>query len=251
MRNEHDKGETLSENDENHIEGLLDAIIEAFENDPDCNGSFINEFGDLTIAIPLDGNKGALDNFMEEQKLFQNLGFIAEEIVEQLHDEGIKSIDCCFTGHSTKKIPWLSDNEDTRTQKLRATLKSLIDNLSIHGVSRYHVGNTSGFDTIAAEAIQESNEYLELSKEWKGVPADWKEAKIETGFPFKGNNPDIVVALLNDQSDNLEESNTMRTISHAMNLGKPLIIFYSHWFEDSWPNLSGISVVPPHAFEKD
>lgn len=55
------------------VEFLLNAIVEALEDSPDCSTSYVNEFGDFSIAIPLGGDSEALDAFIEKQELFQHL----------------------------------------------------------------------------------------------------------------------------------------------------------------------------------
>lgn len=170
------------------IEALLDSIKTALEQDPDCNEAFINEFDDFTLAVPLSGGQNALDNFMEKQKLKQYLADTAESIASRMTKEKDRSLTCCFTGHRPKRIPWLADSEDYRTLRLKETLESLINGLSIYGVDRYITGNAKGFDTIAAEAVLDSNDYLKTSKMWDGVPKEWQPAKLEIAIPFEGHN---------------------------------------------------------------
>lgn len=269
------------------VESLLGAIVAALEDDENCSREFVNEFGDFTIAISLDGNHQALDNFMEKQELNQYLVDVAEGLTAALKEEGKDDLVCCFTGHRSKKVPWLADDDDYRTKRLRDALKALVDGLSLHGVKRYIAGNAEGFDTIAAETVLESNKYLEISKAWEGVPDDWKSPELEIAIPFEGHNAtdqrisdiqdkatlahvvsdekshakafferneymvdhaDIVIALLDD-SDGSESGGTVQTMWHAMHQGKPLITFYVRWFEDGWPDPEGITVAPPHALD--
>lgn len=269
------------------VESLLGAIVEALEDDENCSREFVNEFGDLTIAISLDGNQQVLDNFMEKQELNRCLADVAEGLTAALKEEGKDDLVCCFTGHRSKKVPWLADDDDYRTKRLRDALKALVDGLSLHGVKRYIAGNADGFDTIAAETVLASNEYLEISKAWEGVPEGWKSPELEIAIPFEGHNAadrrisdiqdkatlahvvsdekshakafferneymvdhaDIVIAFLDD-SDGSEKGGTVQTFAYALQQGKAVIVFYTRWFEDGWPNIGGISVVPPHAVE--
>lgn len=280
--------EPIDVEDDSHkeeVESLLGAIVAALEDDENCNREFVNEFGDFTIAISLDGNQQALDNFMEKQELNRYLVDVAEGLTAALKEEGKDDLVCCFTGHRPKKVPWLADDDDCRTKRLRDTLKALVDGLSLHGVKRYIAGNADGFDTIAAETVLASNEYLEISKAWEGVPENWEAPELEIAIPFEGHNADdqhiveiqelatiahvvsdkkshakafferneymvdhadIVIALLDD-SDGSESGGTVQTMSYALHQGKPLITFYVRWFEDGWPDSEGISVAPPHA----
>lgn len=269
------------------VESLLGAIVSALEDDESCIEEFVNEFGDLTIAIPLNGDQRTLDNCMEKQRLYQHLREVAKGLTDQLKEEGKDNLACCFTGHRPKKVPWLADDDDCRTKRLRDTLKALVDGLSLLGVKRYIAGNADGFDTIAAETVLASNEYLEISKAWEGVPDDWKSPELEIAIPFEGHNAtdqritdiqdkatlahvvsdekshakafferneymvdhaDIVIALLDD-ADGSESGGTVQTMWHALHQGKPLITFYVRWFEDGWPDLEGITVAPPHALD--
>lgn len=129
-----------------------------------------------------------MGNFREEQALRQYLLNATRSIASKMLLEKDGGLTCCFTGHRPKRIPWLADGEDYRTLRLKETLESLINGLSIYGVDRYITGNAKGFDTIAAEAVLESNGYLKTSKMWDGVPKEWQPAKLEIAIPFEGHN---------------------------------------------------------------
>ncbi|WP_251198361.1 SLOG family protein [Anaerotardibacter muris] len=266
------------------IEALLDGIKAALENNPDCSEGFVNEFGDFTLAIPLNGGQKTLDNFMEKQELRQYLADISGAIASKISAENDKGPTCCFTGHRPKRVPWLTDEEDPRTRKLKDTLRSLIDNLSLHGVSRYIAGNAEGFDTIAAETVLESNEYLETAKIWDGVPEEWLPAELEIAIPFEGHNKgnqrikdlqdqaaiahvvsheksrtqaflardrymvdcaDIVVAFVDNEDENVEKSGAFYTIDYATKQRKTIILFSPSWFGNDWPNTRGIAFLQP------
>lgn len=61
---------------------------------------------------------------------------------------------CCFTGHRE-----LSDSEDALRERLKNTVKSLID----EGAGVFYAGGARGFDTVAAEVV------LELKKEYPHI----------------------------------------------------------------------------------
>lgn len=270
--------EPNEETQKDKVESLLNAIVDALESDPDCTGSFINEFGDYSIAIPLTGGQKTLDDYMEKQKLYQYLADIAETLIDQLGHDNKNRLACCFTGHRPKKIPWLADEDDYRARRLKDTLKSLIDNLSMRGVCRYIAGNAEGFDTIAAETVLESNKYLEVSKKWQGVDKDWKLAELEIAIPFEGHNSsnqrvldvqsnasiahvvskkdnhtqaymerneymvdhsDIVIGLIDGDVNNRKSGGTYKTIDYAMRQGKPIVVF----------TLDGLRMIGPASME--
>lgn len=59
--------EPINEEGKKEVEELLTAIQGALEDDPECIGSFVNEFGDPTFAIPLGGGQEELNRFMENR----------------------------------------------------------------------------------------------------------------------------------------------------------------------------------------
>ena len=221
---------------------------------------------------------------MEKQKLEQYLAGLVENLVSELSSEGIDGLSCCFTGHRPQKVTWLADDGDYRTDRLRVTLKSLIDNLSMRGVTRYIAGNAEGFDTIAAETVLASNKYLETSKDWEGVPQDWQPAELEIAIPFEGHegknqraltvqeratvahvvsnqkkhalaflerneymvdHADLVIALLDQQDQETGKGGTTRTVVYALGQGKPVVLFRPDWFEAGWPGTGDISILLP------
>lgn len=235
------------------LESLLDAIAEALEDDLNCSASYVNEFGDFSIAIPLDGNQNTLDKFIEKHSMFQYLGVLAERFVLHAREKGNTEVTCSFIGFDQEEAFWINDN-DERTCRLKSTLKSLIDSLSMQGVSRYLVGESFGCVPIVAEIIRESNAYLEASKEWEGVPGDWKPVEVEElPEPLEGGAPlidraDIVVALAYGNGDSIEEtrkSRTLKTLTEPAMMGKPAIVFWATWFEANWPAVEEIGTLLP------
>lgn len=235
------------------LESSLNAIAEALEDDLNCSVSYVNEFGDFSIAIPLDGNQNTLNKFIEKQSMFQYLEVLAERFVLHAREKGNAEVACSFIGFDQEEAFWINENDERRC-RLKSTLKSLVDSLSMQGVSRYLVGESLGCDSIVAEVIQESNAYLEASKEWGGVSEDWKPAEVEE-LPVSSESgallidrADIVVALAYGSGDSIEEarkSRTLKTLADPAMMEKPAIVFWSTWFEANWPAAEEIGTLLP------
>lgn len=171
-----------------HVEKLLTTIQAALEDDSESIVSFVNEFNDFTIAIPLNGNQEELERFMEKQRLGKDLSVLAKWLVSQIKTARKQNIACCFTGRRPKRISWLSDDNDYRLRRLCCVLQALIKGLALNGVRRFITGNAEGFDTIAAEAVIDCNNEFEAMKANGILSEDWESIELEIAIPFDGHN---------------------------------------------------------------
>lgn len=247
----HDKADSGSKKEE--IESLLGAISDALEDDLDCSAGYVNEFGDFTIAIPLGGDQKTLDRFIEKQELLHYLAELAERFTSHAREEGSEEITCCFIGFNQEEAPWIMC-DDEHTNRVADTLKSLVDNLSIRGTSRYLVGGSNSCAPVVAEAICKSNAYLEASKEWQGVPENWKPSEVSEIpiYPEDDgrsiDDADIVVALARgdgDPTEDFNESYSLKILTYAASQGKPAIVFWTEWFENDWPAVNKVGTLLP------
>lgn len=62
-------------------------------------------------------------------------------------------MNCCFTGHRPKQLPWGNNRNDARHKKMIKILENLIDDLIKEGYTDFYSGMALGFDTFAAELI--------------------------------------------------------------------------------------------------
>lgn len=175
---------------EGQSEDPLSMILRSLDSGSDSAISFVNEFGDFTLAVSWDENQAALNRFMEEQKLDRDLAILAEFLVSQIKTDGKQSVTCCFTGHRPKKIAWLADADDLRMLRLRCALRALIKGLYLNGVKCFISGNAKGFDTIAAEAVVNCEVELDSMKSIGIIPEEWKPLELEIAILFEGHDAD-------------------------------------------------------------
>lgn len=62
---------------------------------------------------------------------------------------------CCFTGHRPEHIPWLRNEDNDHTIKLKRVLSETIDIAIDDGYTDFYCGMARGIDTFAAEIVLE------------------------------------------------------------------------------------------------
>lgn len=266
-------------------EGFLNNIKEAIDKDPANIVSYENEFGDLTFAIPLGGDPKNFQDFITGEKVKGEIADTADWFISGLAQEKENTLTCGFVGYESEEFPWLSDKEDIRTKRLKTVIEAFTMRLSMKYKVQYLVGNSEGFDLLAAAAIEESNAELKTSKLWEGVPQDWEYSPIKVAVPYEGynaecafaerliegasevqyiseskhrirsmvernifvvDNSDLVVALFD--LDNPIIAYVTKAIVHAARIGKAMFIISPRWLEDEWPDTGKLKTVPANYF---
>lgn len=73
---------------------------------------------------------------------------------------------CCFTGHRPAKLPWRTDEQDSRCLALKRSMEREIEGLYLRGFRHFISGMARGADLFFAEAVLMVKEkYPELSLE--------------------------------------------------------------------------------------
>ena len=83
---------------------------------------------------------------------------------------------CAFTGHRPQSLPFGSNEQDERCQKLKAVLEQEIERVySEKGVTHFISGMALGVDTFAAEAVLHLKESIPKSP--SNVPSPAKHRR--------------------------------------------------------------------------
>lgn len=89
---------------------------------------------------------------------------------------------CCFTGHRPDKLPWRTDEEDTRCIRLKQSLYRSIEEAYLAGCRHFICGMARGCDLYFAEAVLELREAcgdlnLECARPCETQADSWPEAE--------------------------------------------------------------------------
>ena len=157
---------------------------------------------------------------------------------------------CAFTGHRPQSLPFGSNEQDERCQKLKAVLEQEIERVySEKGVTHFITGMALGVDTFAAEAVLHLKEkYPEITLEcaipcetqavkWNEQQRDRyfgivercdKETMLQTHYTpdcmekrnrYMVNACDVVIAVWDGRP-----SGTGKTVQYAKEQGKEIIV---------------------------
>ncbi|MCL2587801.1 MAG: DUF1273 domain-containing protein [Oscillospiraceae bacterium] len=88
---------------------------------------------------------------------------------------------CCFTGYRPEKLPWRSDEEDTRAITLKEKLFDVAEALYRSGITHFIVGMARGCDFYFCEAVlllreERADITIEAAIPYEEQAADWSEA---------------------------------------------------------------------------
>lgn len=64
-----------------------------------------------------------------------------------------KALTCCFTGHRPEKLPWGTDEGDSRCKKAVRELDCCLEGAYLAGCRHFICGMARGCDTLFAEAV--------------------------------------------------------------------------------------------------
>ena len=87
---------------------------------------------------------------------------------------------CCFTGHRAEKLPWGSNERDTRCLRLKQALADVLSSLYAAGIRHFICGMATGADMYFGESVcalreEHPDVTLEAAVPFQGQEQRWDE----------------------------------------------------------------------------
>ncbi|MDR0951909.1 MAG: DUF1273 domain-containing protein [Oscillospiraceae bacterium] len=92
-----------------------------------------------------------------------------------------RNTSCCFTGHRIEKLPWRSDEHDSRCLALKIAIAKAVKDAYYAGIKHFICGMATGCDMYFCEAVmalrsEREDITLEAALPWDGQASRWPEA---------------------------------------------------------------------------
>ena len=102
-----------------------------------------------------------------------------------------KNATCCFTGHRVEKLPWRTDESDTRCIQLKERISDAVSSVYASGIRHFICGMATGCDMYFCEAvidlrIQHPDVTIEAAIPWRGQPDKWSRALKDRYYRLVG-----------------------------------------------------------------
>ena len=87
---------------------------------------------------------------------------------------------CCFTGHRPEKLPWGSDESDTRCIRLKLQIDEAVEQAYLDGIRHFICGMAQGSDLYFCEAVLKLRQCyqditLEAARPYEAQAKSWPE----------------------------------------------------------------------------